>query len=372
MLAYFSSDRVSFTRRFFDDREDALEQTLSAQAHQRIFEQLSPVQVAVVGAAIDRNQLILAGPGPGKTRLVVHRCAWLLQGERQPARSILVLCFNRAAALELRRRLSELIGDAARGVSIQTYHGLALRLTGYSLAAAAEGGAEPPDFEACLDQAIALLGGQTLDTVDANAGAGTGAGNAIAAAAAAAGPNTNPNDQRERLLSGLRHILVDEYQDIDVRQYQLVLAIAGRRVGDQDAHLSILAVGDDDQNIYGFRDTNVAFIRRFRQGYQAEVHHLVENYRSSAAIIACANALIAHNRDRMKGDHPTRIDAGRAGDQVGGRWQRLDSVATGRVQCLQVADEAGQAIAVVHELQRLQQLACALASGFLRDLRVSV
>ena len=70
-------------------------------------------------------------------------------------------------------------------------------------------------------------------------------------------------------------------------------------------------MGDDDQSIYGFRGANLEYIHRFRQDYQAEVDYLVENYRSTARIVAAANALIAHNRDRMKTDRPIRVDARR-------------------------------------------------------------
>ena len=83
--------------------------------------------------------LILAGPGSGKTKTVVHRCAYLLRVERVRPQSVLVCCFNRNAAIELRRRLNELAGDDAKGVTVVTYHGLATRLLGYSLAGRARG-----------------------------------------------------------------------------------------------------------------------------------------------------------------------------------------------------------------------------------------
>jgi hypothetical protein len=87
-----------------------------------------------------------------------------------------------------------------------------------------------------------------------------------------------------------------------------------------------------DQNIYQFRGANVAFIRRFAEDYQAETRYLVENHRSSAHIIAAANDLIVHNRDRMKGGYPIRINRDRKALEPGGRWQRLDPLGRGRVQ----------------------------------------
>ena len=85
--------------------------------------------------------LILAGPGSGKTRTVVHRCAYLLRVERVRPQSVLVCCFNRHAAIELRRRLTDLVGDDARGVTVLTYHALAMRLLGYSFSGQADQGA---------------------------------------------------------------------------------------------------------------------------------------------------------------------------------------------------------------------------------------
>ena len=330
VVAYFAMDKTEFVKRYFADRREVLERATSQQSFQRIVSDLkNPEQIALVAGAEDKNILILAGPGSGKTRVVVHRCAYLLRVKRVPARSILVLCFNRNAATELRRRLSDLAGDDSKGVTIQTYHGLALRLTGHAINTNAEH--TETAFADIIDDAIKLLQGeQTLLGLEAD-------------------------ESRDRLLAGYRHILVDEYQDIDEQQYRLISAIAGRTV-DDDAKLTILAVGDDDQNIYQFRGANVGFIKQFQTDYQAELHYLLENYRSSAHIIAAANALIAHNRDRMKQQQPIRINRQRKNLETGGRWQHLDTLSRGRVQHIEVANEAMQAINVVHELQRLRQL----------------
>ncbi|MDO9269721.1 MAG: RecQ family ATP-dependent DNA helicase [Methylobacter sp.] len=330
VVAYFSTDKTEFVKRYFSDRKDILERATSQQSFQRIVGDLqNPEQMALVASGEDDNLLILAGPGSGKTRVVVHRCAYLLRVKRIPARGILVLCFNRNAVTQLRRRLLDLVGDDARGVTIQTYHGLSLRLTGHAITTVGATGGSP--FAEIINEAIALLrGDKQLLGVDAD-------------------------ETRERLLAGYRYILVDEYQDIDAEQYQLISAIAGR-TQDEDRKLGILAVGDDDQNIYQFRGANVEFIRQFKDDYQAKAHYLVENYRSSAHIIAASNQLIQHNRDRMKQQQPIRINRGRKTLDAGGRWQKLDPVGKGRVQQLIAANEYSQAVAVVDELLRLRQL----------------
>jgi ATP-dependent DNA helicase RecQ len=335
VAGYFSLGKEEFVRRFFGDRREMLTRATTAESFARIVDALrNPAQTEIVAAPEDGNRLVLAGPGAGKTRVIVHRCAYLLRVLRVPAHRILVLCFNRGAALTLRRRLAALVGDDARHVTVQTYHGFAMRLTGHSYAERlAAGNDRTPDFDAVLTEALDLLEGRKA---------------LLGVAADAA---------REQLLAGYRHILVDEYQDIDAEQYRLVSAIAGRTLehDGEDARLTLLAVGDDDQNIYAFRGASVEYIRRFEHDYAAKLHYLVENYRSSAHIIAAANALIRHNRERMKADQPIRIDRVRASQPPGGRFARLDPHTRGRVLLLRVADAGCQAAAVVARLQALRQ-----------------
>jgi len=95
----------------------------------------------------------------------------------------------------------------------------------------------------------------------------------------------------------------------------------------------------------------VDFIRRFAADYNAKAHYLVENYRSTAHIVAAANQLIARNRDRMKTSQPIRVNQGRRMDDPGGRWARLDPVGLGRVQALRVADAGAEALAAVAEME---------------------
>lgn len=333
VLAYFSLEKEEFVHRFLGTKPDLLEHATTARSFQRIVTDLSNLaQIRIVTAPVGRNMLILAGPGSGKTRTVIHRCAYLLRVERVRPQSVLVCCFNRSAALVLRRRLGELAGPDARGVTVLTYHGLAMRLLGYSFAGRSEGRAEEIDFDALITDAVRLLRGEAVL------------------------PGLEPDEVRDRLLAGFQHILVDEYQDIDGPQYDLISAVAGRTLKDADQRLSILAVGDDDQNIYTFRGANVQFIRRFQQDYGAAVVPLVENYRSTRRIIEAANQFIAANTDRMKTDHPIRIDRHRRALPAGGDFGRRDGLTGGKVQVLRVGDDTHQAQAVLAEVERLRQL----------------
>ena len=334
VASYFNDEKEDFVQRYFPEREKMLERATSEQSYQVIVDDLkNRSQEAIVAAAAEKNMLVLAGPGAGKTRVVAHRVAYLLRVERVKPSAVLVLCFNRSAAMSLRRRLRQLAGNEAGRVTTLTFHGLALRLTGRSLVAAAQQkGAKDIDFSGVIDDAIALLKGETevlgLEGVW-------------------------PGDV---LVGRFSHILVDEYQDIDEAQYELVSLLAGRTQKEYDRKMTIMAVGDDDQNIYRFRGANVGFIRRFHEDYQARIHYLIENYRSTANIIAAANALIRQNTDRMKTEHPIKVNKARSTLPVGGNREITDPVGRGRVQRLVVTEAGDQADGVLAEIRRLQKI----------------
>lgn len=341
---YFQLPRKQFFDRYWRGRQRQLERATSPDSWRSIMQGLSPSQRSIVEAKEDESLLVLAGPGSGKTRVVVHRCAYLLRVKRVPARAILVLCYNRSAALELRSRLRALVGGDANGVLVQTYHGMAARILGNPPVHAESASEQDEDgFQKLMRQAVSLLQDGVLQD-----------GTSSASSSSAGNPSPDELSLRDRLLAGFRHILVDEYQDIDEIQYQMVSAIAGRTLRDPDRKLTVLAVGDDDQNIYEFRQTSVEFLRRFAADYQAQRRLLVENYRSTAHIVAAANLLIAQNRDRLKHDAPLRVDGKRQQDAPGGRFASLPHPAQGRVQILELAAPAQQPFAV---LQALQQLA---------------
>lgn len=335
VMHYFTQTKDQFLKRYFAGKEDILQLATSEGSWKAITDALNSTQKAIVTDNQDRNRLVLAGPGSGKTRVIVHRIAYLLRVRRVPASAVIALTFNRHAANEIRRRLFDLVGNDAIGLTVLTYHAMAMRLTGTSFNRRDK--VEEGELDSLLDRAADLLEGQAL--VDGE------------------------DDIRERLLQGYRYILVDEYQDIDDRQYRLVSALSKRHSesSERDADLCILAVGDDDQNIYEWRGGSNRHIERFRNEYAAEISYLVENYRSSRAIVATSNQLISQNAGRLKSEHPIRINRQRSQQPVGGRWQALDPEREGAVLLLRLQGSDRntgnqQAQAVLSELKRLLAL----------------
>lgn len=327
---YFVLDRDAFLRRYLPGRAAEIRRQTTPASWKLIVEALdNPAQADIVRDDREStNLLVLAGPGSGKTRVLVHRIAYLVRVRREDPRGVLVLAYNRHAAAEIRERLRRLIGEDAAFVTVLTCHALAMRLVGASFA----GDTGPRDFDGIVRQAVALLRGDGLAKPEAEA-------------------------LRDTLIRGYRWLLVDEYQDIGPEEYDLISAVAGRSLDDPDLKISLFAVGDDDQNIYAFSGASIDFIRRFEADYAAKPVWLTENYRSAAHIIAAANAVIAPAARRMKADHPITVNRARAKDPPGGDWATRDPVAQGRVTLLDAGPgDLAQAVAAVDELHRLAQL----------------
>ena len=332
-MDFFGSGREEFLNRWLSGRPALTSRQTTPESWQKIVESLNnPTQRAIV--ADDREQtnvLVLAGPGSGKTRVLVHRIAYLVRARRENPRGIIALAYNRHAAVDIRRRLTELIGDDARGVTVLTCHALAMRLVGETFTGRI-GGVEDLDFRKILQDAAALLRGDDV-------------------------PLEEADEHRARLLRGFRWILVDEYQDIGPDEYNLISALSGRTIPDEDEKLTIFAVGDDDQNIYSFRGSSVEYIRQFEQDYGPRPAYLTDNYRSTQNIIDASNDVIAHSGQRMKSEHPIRINQARANEPWGGSWVERDTVARGRVQILPVGESPiSQAQVSIAELKRLSTL----------------
>ncbi len=295
---------------------------------------LNDAQRQAVAARVGR-QLVLAGAGSGKTRVLVHRIAWLIQIENASPHSILSVTFTNKAAAEMRHRIEQMLGQSPAGMWVGTFHGLAHRLlrAHWQEAGLAENFQilDSDDQQRIVKRVIRELGldeqrwppKQAQWFINGQKDEGLRPKNIqpggdlflatmlkIYEGYEAACARAGVIDFSELLLRALdlwrdkpgllehyqrrfRHILVDEFQDTNAVQYAWLRLLA--KGGD-----SLMVVGDDDQSIYGWRGAKIENIQQFSDDFaDAEVIRLEQNYRSTAGILKAANALIANNQGRL-------------------------------------------------------------------------
>ena len=272
--------------------------------------------------------LVLAGAGSGKTRVIVHKIARLLQAGYEPAQ-IAAITFTNKAAQEMRERAKELIGSrAAKYLVVSTFHSLGVRILRtdghalglkekFSILDSDDVLAILKDAGASTDNALArrwqwAISGwknQGLNSAQADAAATSDDERVAARVMArfeerlAAYQAVDFDDLialpqklllrdeavRAKWQNTLRYLLVDEYQDTNAIQYELLKSMVGKRA-------MFTAVGDDDQSIYGWRGATIANLKRLPQDYpQLKVIALEQNYRSTGNILRAANNVIANN-----------------------------------------------------------------------------
>src|SRR5690554_1483509 len=295
---------------------------------------LNDAQREAVTAPLGR-QLVLAGAGSGKTRVLVHRIAWLIGVENATPHSILAVTFTNKAAHEMRERIGRLLGHSPQGMWVGTFHGLAHRLlrAHWQEAGLAENFQilDADDQQRLVKRVIRDLGlddskwparqaqwfingqkdeGLRPQHIQAGGDLYLTTMRSIYSAYEAACARAGVIDFSELLLRALdlwrdqpgllahyqqrfRHLLVDEFQDTNAVQYAW-LRLLGQG-GD-----SLMVVGDDDQSIYGWRGAKIENLQRYGEDFPGvQLIRLEQNYRSTGTILKAANALIANNSDRL-------------------------------------------------------------------------
>jgi ATP-dependent DNA helicase UvrD/PcrA len=299
-----------------------------------ILESLNDAQRQAVTAPI-RPLLVIAGAGSGKTRVLTHRAAWLIDVEGVPPQGLLAVTFTNKAASEMRGRIEALLQMPAHHLWIGTFHGLAHRLLRrhwreaglpqnfqiidaddqlrlikrqlknlelddsrwvpreiqYFINAQKDEGLRPQHLvdedDASRRQFISLYRGYQ-DICDR--------GGLVDFAELLLRAHELWRDNADLLAhyqTRFRHLLVDEFQDTNAIQYAWLRLLAGKEG-------TPFVVGDDDQSIYRWRGARVEHIYRFQKDFPgASVVKLEQNYRSTATILNAANAVIAHNESRM-------------------------------------------------------------------------
>lgn len=261
------------------------------------------------------NILVVAGAGSGKTRVLVERIAHLIEKKRVSPFEILCVTFTRKAASEMKARLVERIGDKAHRLNIGTLHSLALsyiRMFGDEL------GIRPGSATVYGEWEEQFLLRDTAKLVKAQRGYVE-----MFERFYQGGIEPGEHDAHRRLfevfmhrlkrnnsltygmlLAGMlkilptiakrpiRHILVDEAQDLDLLQWTILRSLQGMR-----PRCSLYAVGDIDQSIYSFRGAVPEYLLQIQESFK--LYRLENNYRSATAIVSAANRLIEHNQRRI-------------------------------------------------------------------------
>ena len=251
---YFQMDYHCFISKYFKgNRETEIERNVTPSKYKQLFGMLSKRQKEIIDDHESRCIVVAAGPGSGKTRVLVHKLASLLLLEDVKHEQLLMLTFSRAAATEFKQRLMQLIGNAAHFVEIKTFHSY------------------------CFD----LLG--RVGNLDE-------AGDVVKQAAEMINNGeVEPNRISKTVL------VIDEAQDMSKDDYALVSALMKA-----NEEMRVIAVGDDDQNIYEFRGSNSQYLYELTQTEHSRFIEMTENYRSLRHIVDAANDFARNIRQRIK------------------------------------------------------------------------
>ena len=251
---YFQMDYHRFILKYFKgNREAEIERNVTPSKYKKLFGMLSKRQKEIIDDHESRCIVVAAGPGSGKTRVLVHKLASLLLLEDVKHEQLLMLTFSRAAATEFKQRLMELIGNVAHFVEIKTFHSY------------------------CFD----LLG--RVGNLDES-------GDVVKQAA-----EMIKNGEVEPNRISKTVLVIDEAQDMSKDDYDLVTALMKA-----NEEMRVIAVGDDDQNIYEFRGSNSQYLYELTQTEHSRFFEMTENYRSRRHIVDAANDFARNIRQRIK------------------------------------------------------------------------
>ena len=251
---YFTMDFRRFINHYFkEERRAQIEQNITPAKYDKLFGELSHRQLEIIDDKQSKYIVVAAGPGSGKTRVLVHKLASLLLLEDVKHEQLLMLTFSRAAATEFKKRLIDLVGNVAHFVDIKTFHSYSFDLIGK---------------QGCLDEAKGAVA-RAAEMIERG--------------------EVEPSKIAKSVL------VIDEAQDMCADDYRLVRALMQR-----NEEMRVIAVGDDDQNIYAFRGSNSRYMQSLVSEAGAKLYEMTDNYRSAHAIVNCANRFVGRIPGRMK------------------------------------------------------------------------
>lgn len=251
---YFHLNYSSFLRKYFPgSKVDALKLKMTPAKFRELFGELSPTQLKIINDNETKHIVVAAGPGSGKTKVLVHKLASLLLMEDVKHEQLLMLTFSRAAVTEFKKRLLKLIGNVAYYIEIKTFHSYCFDLLGKV---------------GSLEKSDAILK-KTLKKIK--------------------------NKEVEACKITKTVLVIDEAQDIDEDEFNLITALM-----EQNEDMRLIAVGDDDQNIFEFRGASSKYLEQFITTNKAIKHELIENYRSKNNLVEFSNQFVKRIKHRLK------------------------------------------------------------------------
>lgn len=254
---YFQLNYSSFLNKYFNpNQQKELRRNVTPAKFKQLFGRLSPAQLSIIKDKTSPSIVVAAGPGSGKTRVLVHKLASLLLMEDVKHEHLLMVTFSRAAANEFKIRLQELIGNAASFVEIKTFHSYCFDILGKV------GSIEKSDK--IIENAITKIENHEIE----------------------------PNRIAKTVL------VIDEAQDMDAQEFKLINILM-----EQNEEMRVIAVGDDDQNIYEFRGSSSKYLGAFLKNHQSKKYELTDNYRSKNNLVLFTNHFAESISKRIK-EHP--------------------------------------------------------------------
>lgn len=251
---YFHLNYPVFLNKYFKgSRQNEIKRNITPAKFRQLFGELSPTQLKIINDNETKHIVVAAGPGSGKTRVLVHKLASLLLMEDVKHEQLLMITFSRAAATEFKKRLLQLIGNAANYIEIKTFHSYCFDLLGKV---------------GSLEKSNEILS-KTIQKIK------------------------NNEVEVSRITKTV--LVIDEAQDMDKDEFDLIQTLM-----EQNEEMRVIAVGDDDQNIYEFRGADSKHLEQFIFENQAVKHELLENYRSKINLVGFSNQFVKQVSHRIK------------------------------------------------------------------------